>query len=101
AKTDEQGHFTLNSKDEHFALVALHPSGIAIATGRELEHGRLLKLEPWAQINLKGYADTSLIASRTTAGKDTVDIDFYLGRGRGIRVPPGHVSLQRLSNNRL
>jgi beta-lactamase regulating signal transducer with metallopeptidase domain len=101
AKTDEQGHFTLYSKDEHFALVALHPSGIAIATGKELEHGRSPKLEPWAQINLKGYAETSLIASRTAAGKDTVDIDFYLGRGRGIRVPPGRVSLQRLRNNRL
>jgi hypothetical protein len=101
AKTDEQGRFTLYSKDEHFAAIALHPSGIAIATGKQLQYRRPLKLEPWARINLKGYADVGLVASRTADGKDAIPVDFYLGRRGGIRVPPGRVSLQRMLKDRL
>jgi hypothetical protein len=101
AATDKQGHFTVFSKDEHFAVVALHPLGIAIATGKQLEYGRPLKLERWARINLKGYAEAQLTASRTTYGKDAIPLDFYLGKGHGIRVPPGSVSLQRFVIDRL
>jgi hypothetical protein len=101
AKTDEQGRFTLYSKAEHFAVVALHPSGVVIAAGQQLESGRPLKLEPWARIKLKGYADVSVIASRTVEGKDAIQLDFYGGRGGGIQIPPGRVSLERLLENRL
>ncbi len=101
AQTDAQGHFALFSKDEHSAVVALHPSGMAIATGEELRYKHPLKLEPWARINLKGYAEAQLTASRTAPGKDAIPLEFYFGRHRETRVPPGRVSLQRFLNDRL
>ncbi|HEV3302989.1 MAG TPA: M56 family metallopeptidase [Planctomycetaceae bacterium] len=97
AKTDEQGHFTLFSKDDHFAVAALHPSGFAVATGKELENGRALTLQPWARINLKAYAEVGLAASQSADGKDAIHMDFqvFSGTRRGIQIPPGRVSLQR------
>jgi len=103
AKTNEQGRFTLYSKDEHFAVAALHPSGIAVATGKELENGRSLKLEPWARINLKGNAGVVLEASRTADGEDAIRLDFKISPGtrRGIQIPPGRLSVERLLKDRV
>ena len=102
ASTDAQGHFTLYSKDEHFAVVALHPSGIAVATGKELEYGRPLRLEPWARIKLKGYAEVGLTASRPAYGKDAIQLEFSSrARAAESKFPPGRVSVQRFLKNRL
>jgi hypothetical protein len=102
ARTDEQGHFTLYSKDEHFAVAALHPSGIAVATGKELENGRSLKLEPWSRIKLKGNAEVRLTTSRTAYGKDAIQLDFFSGaRAAEFKFPPGRVSVQRFVKDRL
>jgi RNA polymerase sigma factor (sigma-70 family) len=49
-KTDKQGHFTFQPKDEAFGVMVLHPKGVAQKSPTELARSNTLTLEPFGRI---------------------------------------------------
>jgi Carboxypeptidase regulatory-like domain len=49
--TDKKGAFTLDPITSEYGIVAVHDSGIAIATQEEFEKTKVLTLKPWAKVH--------------------------------------------------
>lgn len=66
-RSNNEGAFTLDPITEEYGIVAVHDSGVAIASQEDFEKEKVITLEPWATVQGKAYIGTTPAANATLA----------------------------------